>query len=212
MAQVAISLAAFIFAAALFNSLEIGAIPTTRVSASAPTPVLVPGPESGFSPALSPGPDCSTILFSLADCLSYVQTGSNQTKPEKPCCPELVNLVTNSSVCLCKLLGDPKSTGFDIDVNRALKLPSACDVSTPPVSLCSVLGVPVFAPISSEGSIAPDTGVPALAPTASESPPATGGNPPSSAGTASSEPGNRASRSVSSVGVLGAVILVSVVL
>lgn len=139
MARVSISLAAVIFSAALFGSVLGQAANSTLMSALglAPSPTAVPGPESSFGPAPPPGPDCFTILLNLSDCLTYVQPGSNLTKPDKPCCPELSSLVDSSPFCLCKLLGDPESTGFNIDINRALKLPSVCAVSTPPVSLCS---------------------------------------------------------------------------
>ncbi|KAM2507923.1 hypothetical protein FF1_030130 [Malus domestica] len=33
--------------------------------------------------------DCYTSLLGLSDCLTYVEEGSNLTKPDKPCCPEL---------------------------------------------------------------------------------------------------------------------------
>lgn len=139
MAWVSVLLAAFIFSTALLGSVLGQAPSPSPMSASglAPSPVFVPGPEPSFGPAPSPGPDCFTILLNLSDCLTYVQPGSNLTKPDKPCCPELANLVQSSPLCLCKLLGDPKSTGLNIDINRALKLPSVCAVSTPPVSLCS---------------------------------------------------------------------------
>ncbi|GLT48406.1 hypothetical protein SLA2020_220360 [Shorea laevis] len=120
----------------------------------------VPAPEpaaSAFEPsaAAAPGSDCQTKLFTLADCLSYVQNGSNATKPEKACCQELAGLVESSPVCLCYLLDKNRteSAGFNIDTSRALKLPSVCGVKTPPVSACSaILGVPVGSPTGSEGS------------------------------------------------------------
>lgn len=138
MARVFVPLAGFTFlAAALFGSV-LGQAPSPApmsVPALTPSPMFVPSPESGFGPAPPPGPDCETALLGLADCLTYVQLGSNLTKPDQPCCPALLNLVGSSPICLCKLLQDPKSAGFNIDVNRALKLPSLC--KTPSVSVCS---------------------------------------------------------------------------
>lgn len=97
---------------------------------------------AAMAQAPAPGPaaaaaDCFTTLLNMSDCLSYVSTGSNDTKPDKHCCPELAGLVESSPSCLCQLLSDPDKVGLTIDVDRAMKLPSACNVSTPPVTLCS---------------------------------------------------------------------------
>ncbi|KAI6669704.1 hypothetical protein NL676_004589 [Syzygium grande] len=111
---------------------------------------------SGQAPAPGPSADCISILVNMSDCLTYVETGSNVTVPDKACCPELAGMVENSPVCLCELIGQNNSFGIDLDVNRALKLPSACDVVTPPLSLCAAVGVP----ISSQGPAAPVAGTP----------------------------------------------------
>ncbi|CAA3023786.1 Hypothetical predicted protein [Olea europaea subsp. europaea] len=112
----------------------------------------VPAPESTVAPgplAPSPGGDCLSYLFNLGDCLTFVATDSNLTKPDKECCPELSNLLNTKPICLCQMLRDPSQLGMSIDMKKALQLPSACH--TPPISLCSVLGVPVGAPTPSEG-------------------------------------------------------------
>ncbi|CAO2840978.1 unnamed protein product [Amaranthus hypochondriacus] len=114
-----------------------------------PTPALAPAPMMmGSSPTGSaPGDDCMSLLLNMSDCLSFGQKGSNLTKPDKNCCPELAGLLDTNPICLCELLG--KTKDFDLDVNRALKLPSLCKLDTPDVSLCSMAGYPVGAP---EGS------------------------------------------------------------
>ncbi|KAJ8766784.1 hypothetical protein K2173_008338 [Erythroxylum novogranatense] len=125
---------------------------------SAPAPYSYMGP-SGLGPS-APGPapnDCFTQLLNLSDCLTYVEEGSNLTAPDKRCCPELAGLVDSNVTCLCALLGDGlKSLGVKLDLSRALKLPSACRVSTPPASLCSAVGHPVAAPTSSELATTPE--------------------------------------------------------
>ncbi|XP_022731587.1 non-specific lipid transfer protein GPI-anchored 2-like [Durio zibethinus] len=113
-----------------------------------------PGPAAvAFGPsAEAPTPDCVSNLYNLSDCLTYVQAGSNLTKPDKPCCPELAGLVESAPQCLCYLL-DKNATasyGFNIDMNRALNLPAVCHVSTPPVSLCSVISGALGGPTPSE--------------------------------------------------------------
>ncbi|KAJ0084968.1 hypothetical protein Patl1_30132 [Pistacia atlantica] len=116
---------------------------------------LAPQPTAAFGPSATPmgpsmGPsasnDCINKLLNMSDCLSYVTAGSNVTVPDKPCCPELAGLVESNPICLCDLLGQSSSFGLNIDLNRALKLPSVCKVATPPVSLCSAVGVPVPSP------------------------------------------------------------------
>ncbi|KAI4308317.1 hypothetical protein L6164_031403 [Bauhinia variegata] len=126
---------------------------------SAQAPVSSPEtPGTAASPGPAAGTDCFTALVGLSDCLTYVEDGSNLTKPDKGCCPELSNLVNTNPICLCQLLGNPNATssiGVKIDLNRALKLPSVCKVETPPVSTCSAVGVPVSMPPSTPHSVPP---------------------------------------------------------
>ncbi|ONI01668.1 hypothetical protein PRUPE_6G152000 [Prunus persica] len=129
------------------------------------------------APAPAPGPaspDCQTAVLGLADCLSYVMPGSNLTKPDKPCCPELAELVKDNPICLCSLLANSNSSnsvGLEIDVNRALKLPTVCKVSTPPPSTCELLGIPVGAPTASEAPAnSPGSGLTPQGPSAATSP------------------------------------------
>ncbi|GKV28755.1 hypothetical protein SLEP1_g37767 [Rubroshorea leprosula] len=106
----------------------------------APEPAPEPAPSVfGPSPAAAPGSDCTTSLLNTSDCLSYVTNGSKATKPDKACCPELAGLLESSPICLCYLFDKNKtaSFGISIDTSRALKLPSVCGLTTPPVSLCS---------------------------------------------------------------------------
>ncbi|XP_016433305.1 non-specific lipid transfer protein GPI-anchored 2 [Nicotiana tabacum] len=117
------------------------------------------GPSMAMAPAApSPGLDCLSVLVNMSSCLTFVEQGSNLTKPDKECCPELAGLVDSNPICLCQLLGDPDKLGVQIDINRALKLPNICTVETPPVSTCAALGIPVAAPTAS------DELVPALSP------------------------------------------------
>ncbi|PQP96339.1 non-specific lipid transfer protein GPI-anchored 2 [Prunus yedoensis var. nudiflora] len=124
------------------------------------------------APASAPGPaspDCQTALLGLVDCLTYVTQGSNLTKPDKPCCPELAGLVKNTPICLCTLLANSSvSSSYGIDVNRALKLPTVCKVQTPPASECALAGIPVGAP-SETPAKSPGSGITPQGPSASAS-------------------------------------------
>ncbi|XP_073008316.1 non-specific lipid transfer protein GPI-anchored 12-like [Typha latifolia] len=102
------------------------------------------------------GPDCMTALFNLSDCLTYVEAGSKLKKPDKACCPELAGLIDSNPICLCELLGGAAASfGISIDNARALGLPKVCHVETPPVSLCSVVGIPISAPMSGTPTSSP---------------------------------------------------------
>ncbi|GLT48407.1 hypothetical protein SLA2020_220370 [Shorea laevis] len=104
--------------------------------ATAPEPAASASEQSADAP---PGSDCHSKLLNASYCLSYVRTGSNATKPEQACCPELAGLLESSPACLCFLFDKNKteSYGISIDKSRALKLPSICGLTTPPVSLCA---------------------------------------------------------------------------
>ena len=95
------------------------------------------GVVSAQTPAPAPSTDCFTALTNVSDCLTYVEDGSKLAKPDKGCCPELAGLVESNPICLCQLLGNPNASPVKLDYNKALKLPSVCGVSTPPVSTCS---------------------------------------------------------------------------
>ncbi|XP_020202692.1 xylogen-like protein 11 [Cajanus cajan] len=147
----------------------------TSAPSPAPETAAAPTPESN---------GCLMALTNMSDCLTYVEDGSKQAKPDKGCCPELAGLIDSNPICLCELLGKPESIGIKIDLNKALKLPSVCGVSTPPVSTCSAVGVPVSLPPSlSEGpassSIAPGASSPS-----NTNAPSPGGPGPSEAASA----------------------------
>ncbi|XP_047329032.1 non-specific lipid transfer protein GPI-anchored 12-like [Impatiens glandulifera] len=131
----------------------ISAIMLTLASGASPPPP--PAPESP-APEPSSDLDCFPYLLNVSDCLSYVEKGSNLTDPEKGCCPELSRLVGTQPICLCQLLGNSSaSLGIDIDVQKALKLPQVCSVSTPPTSYCAVAGYPVVSPSGPSPTKAP---------------------------------------------------------
>ncbi|XP_068476190.1 non-specific lipid transfer protein GPI-anchored 12-like isoform X1 [Phaseolus vulgaris] len=141
-----------------------------------------PAPETAAAPAPAMN-GCLMALANMSNCLTFVEDGSNLTKPDKGCCPELAGLIDSNPICLCELLGKPDTIGIKIDLNKAIKLPSICGVSTPPVSTCSAVGVPVSLPPSiSEGSLSPSMapGASGSSNDAASSPDHAGGAAPSS--------------------------------
>ncbi|KAG6479148.1 non-specific lipid transfer protein GPI-anchored 31-like [Zingiber officinale] len=123
-----------------------------------------PGDAAHHRHAAAPAPtaaDCSSTLLSLSDCLSFVEEGSREPKPQKQCCTGLKKIVAEAAeaACLCDALGQGASLGLSLNVTKALALPSSCGISTPRLSQCKVVlaGVPAAAP-------APSPSGPATAP------------------------------------------------
>ncbi|XP_019163352.1 PREDICTED: non-specific lipid transfer protein GPI-anchored 2-like [Ipomoea nil] len=159
MAKNTIPAAAALLVAALILVSSNAQAPAEGPGAFPMAPVEGPG---AFPLAPSSSDDCLNNLLNMSDCLNYVQAGSNLTKPDKGCCPELAGLVDSHPECLCKLLSNPEGIiGVSIDLNKALKLPSVCKIDTPSASLCSAIGIPVGAPTpsSDEGKTQSPTGL-----------------------------------------------------
>ncbi|KAK3149653.1 hypothetical protein QOZ80_3AG0220450 [Eleusine coracana subsp. coracana] len=83
--------------------------------------------------------DCTSALVSLSPCMDYI-SGNGTAAPSSSCCSQLRTVVQSKPQCLCSALGSGASSslsGVTIDRERALGLPKACNVQTPPVSDCS---------------------------------------------------------------------------
>ncbi|CAD6214113.1 unnamed protein product [Miscanthus lutarioriparius] len=72
--------------------------------------------------------------------MDYI-SGNGTSAPSASCCSQLKSVVQSKPQCLCAALGsDGASTslgGVTIDRSRALALPAACNVQTPPASQCN---------------------------------------------------------------------------
>ncbi|GJN30552.1 hypothetical protein PR202_gb18865 [Eleusine coracana subsp. coracana] len=86
------------------------------------------------APAPAPSVDCTNALVSLAGCLSYVQEGSTVTTPDPTCCSGLKDVVRNEVACLCQAFQGGQDFGVALNMTKALQLPAACNVKTPPFS------------------------------------------------------------------------------
>ncbi|GER54718.1 lipid-transfer protein [Striga asiatica] len=134
----------------------------TTIFLAALTPARSQPPAAAIIQAASlqaappPGPNCLEPLADLADCLTYVEEGSNLTQPESPCCPEMSHLINTNPICLCKLLANSTEFGLsDVNVTRALMLPSTCKIDAPSPTACQAVGIPVTVetpPEASEGT------------------------------------------------------------
>uniref|UniRef100_A0A0E0LHQ4 Bifunctional inhibitor/plant lipid transfer protein/seed storage helical domain-containing protein n=1 Tax=Oryza punctata TaxID=4537 RepID=A0A0E0LHQ4_ORYPU len=91
------------------------------------------GGAAAQSPSSTSG--CTQTLLSMSPCLNYL-TG-NETSPSASCCSKLGDVVKSQPECLCVALNaDTAALGLSINRTRALGLPDACKVQTPPVSNC----------------------------------------------------------------------------
>ncbi|KAK3148126.1 hypothetical protein QOZ80_3BG0291060 [Eleusine coracana subsp. coracana] len=109
------------------------------------------------APAPAPSVDCTNALVSLAGCLSYVQEGSTVTTPDPTCCSGLKDVVRNEVACLCQAFQGGQDFGVALNMTKALQLPAACNVKTPPFSKCNISlpGVTGGAPAPAPASGAP---------------------------------------------------------
>uniref|UniRef100_A0ACD6A616 Uncharacterized protein n=1 Tax=Avena sativa TaxID=4498 RepID=A0ACD6A616_AVESA len=92
---------------------------------------------------------CTVALIGLYPCMNYIS--GNETAPSKSCCSQLSSVVQSQPQCLCSALGGDSVGGITINKTRALELPKACDVQTPPASKCN----------GADGASAPGAAVPA---------------------------------------------------
>lgn len=79
---------------------------------------------------------CTTVIVGLAPCMAYIM--GNSSAPASPCCSQLAGVVRSQPQCLCMILnGGAALLGVTLNQTRALALPTACNMQTPPVSLCN---------------------------------------------------------------------------
>ncbi|KAL0911875.1 hypothetical protein M5K25_017806 [Dendrobium thyrsiflorum] len=143
---------------------------------------------------------CTTAIISLAPCLSYI-SGNSTAAPSSSCCSQLSNVVKSQPQCLCTVLNGGFSIGVSLNKTRALALPGACKVQTPPVSECNASsGGPKTSPAKSPAAAPSSPVSPSSNPAPSTSPsntPSTGIAP---TGTAPSGNGSKSKNGESSKG------------
>ncbi|XP_073027198.1 non-specific lipid transfer protein GPI-anchored 31-like [Primulina eburnea] len=107
--------------------------------------------------APTPAPDCSTLVLSMVDCLSFVTEGSTATKPEGQCCSGLKNVLKTRAECLCETFKNSAQLGVKLNVTKAATLPAACHVSAPSISNCGLSIGSGAAPALSPLAISPSS-------------------------------------------------------
>ncbi|XP_050233042.1 non-specific lipid transfer protein GPI-anchored 4-like isoform X1 [Mercurialis annua] len=158
-----------------------------------------PPPSGGESPSSVPAPsaDCDSIVVDMYDCIDFVTSGSNTTKPSSSCCTGLENIVEVSPDCLCEGYNLANQMGISVNMTRATELPRACKVNVPPSAQnCNVSPAPGAGPAGP-----PDAAAPELPPTSpSTKPPTSPSTEPPSDGSPSAPANGNAAPSPSKGG------------
>ncbi|KAF8106032.1 hypothetical protein N665_0148s0020 [Sinapis alba] len=134
-------------------------------SAMSPSPVatLAPGPSNS---------DCSSVIYDMMDCLSYLTPGSNDTIPTKVCCGGILSVLQYNPNCVCVGLASTKDMGIEINTTRAHSMPTTCKlpIAAPHCAIPGASAPGASAPgasapaVSAPGVSAPDASTPVLPP------------------------------------------------
>ncbi|KAF9610303.1 hypothetical protein IFM89_021973 [Coptis chinensis] len=97
--------------------------------------------------APAPTQECATVILTMADCLSFVTSGSTVKKPEGGCCTGLKTVLKTAPDCLCQTFKSSGQLGIALDMQKAMTLPSACGVKAPPsIATCNLSVAPGASP------------------------------------------------------------------
>ncbi|KAG4945389.1 hypothetical protein AAZX31_15G050700 [Glycine max] len=116
------------------------------------------------APAPAPSVECSNLVLTLSDCLTFVSNGSTVTKPQGTCCSSLKTVLNTAPKCLCEAFNSSAQLGLAINVTKAVTLPAACKLSTPSAANCGLSATPAAAPGPSPTSATATIGTPGGAP------------------------------------------------
>ncbi|KAI4318473.1 hypothetical protein MLD38_032174 [Melastoma candidum] len=117
--------------------------------------------------AAPPAVECSSLILTLVDCLSFVSNGSTIDKPEGTCCSGIKTVLRTDADCLCVAFRSSAQLGVVLNVSKALTLPSACHISADSSAIkCSLPIPPTVSPPGGEAPASPPSIAPA--PTKSE--------------------------------------------
>ncbi|MED6123797.1 Non-specific lipid transfer protein GPI-anchored 31 [Stylosanthes scabra] len=137
-------------------------------------------PSHSHNAAPAPAVDCSSLVLTMADCLSFVTNGSTTTKPEGNCCSGLKSVLKTAPQCLCEAFKSSAQFGVVLNVTKAVSLPAACKVSAPSASNCGLSEAPASAPglsPQSPAAVSPSSSGGAAAPASSTTAASEGSSP-----------------------------------
>ncbi|XP_031248666.1 non-specific lipid-transfer protein-like protein At5g64080 [Pistacia vera] len=104
------------------------------------------GDSAHHAAAPAPAVDCTSLILDMADCLSFVSSGSTVSKPAATCCSGLKTVLKTDAECLCEGFKNSASFGVTLNVTKALTLPAACKLSAPPATNCNLSLSPAGVP------------------------------------------------------------------
>ncbi|ESQ38727.1 hypothetical protein EUTSA_v10028961mg [Eutrema salsugineum] len=137
-----------------------------RKSNPAKSPSVVATPAPGPSNS-----DCSTVIYDMMDCLSYLTPGSNDTMPGKACCDGIESVLKYNPKCICVGLQSSQSMGMALNNTRALAVPKTCKI---PIAAphCGIIPGASTPGASTPGvsPVSPSAGTPMTSPSSAESP------------------------------------------
>ncbi|VVB17959.1 unnamed protein product [Arabis nemorensis] len=110
--------------------------------------VSVHGASHHHTAAPAPAVDCSTLIFSMADCLSFVSSDSTAKRPEGSCCSGLKTVLQTDAACLCEAFKSSASLGVTLNITKASTLPAACKLHAPSIANCGLSVAPSTAPVA----------------------------------------------------------------
>ncbi|KAK8624762.1 hypothetical protein V6N13_089649 [Hibiscus sabdariffa] len=102
-----------------------------------------PSPSSSSSP---PNRDCSSLILTMADCLSFVSSGSQVSKPGGTCCTGLETVIKTDGDCLCEAFKSSASLGVSLNLTRVSALPALCSIPASSIPKCALSLAPAAAP------------------------------------------------------------------
>ncbi|KAG8491817.1 hypothetical protein CXB51_015028 [Gossypium anomalum] len=93
--------------------------------------------KSRLAPPASPSLSCSTAMYNMVDCVQFLSNnGSKDGKPAASCCAGLEKVLKSNPDCICEYIKNNAQLGANINATKAETLPSACQISAPPISQC----------------------------------------------------------------------------
>ncbi|KAL5702766.1 hypothetical protein ACHQM5_027939 [Ranunculus cassubicifolius] len=104
------------------------------------------------SAAPAPTQDCSTVILTMTDCLSYVTSGSTIAKPEGGCCSGLKTVLKTAPECHCETFKNSGQLGISLNISKALTIPAACGNKSPPMSNCGISAPVSVSPVAEIGT------------------------------------------------------------
>ncbi|XP_058740254.1 non-specific lipid transfer protein GPI-anchored 26-like isoform X2 [Vicia villosa] len=113
----------------------------------------------GVTVAQQTDSSCTNVFISLSPCLDYI---TEQTStPSSACCSQLASVMGSQPQCLCEVVNGGAASSiaasFNINQTRALALPTACNIQTPPINTCNGISISNI-PNSPSGSFSSTTG------------------------------------------------------